>query len=459
MEKPSHEECVALKVVEPVSPEKSSGWAFFPSLILAMLLFLTSCGGGGGGGGAKPVAKPVPAIVDKDIPADKSIIFGVDTLELKAFATSDAKKDGVYDIRLYYDSSMSLVYAESANTKPGADGYASWSPKNDFATEGNDHTLGLNHQWWWDYTVTYTTVSVPGSPGKQVTETSAPKTFYLGRKNGGQLVSPRNNGYMDVNLAATPKLSIVNIFSESQVDIKYDFELYADVAATALLAKATGVTPNIGDDYATGPLSVVLQKDQAYYWRARYTVDGTANPWSDMNSFTVRNMCEIRGGSKYAEHVTEWTDDFNCGLLLRTNTAQALGPPNASGFTSQGDPGDGYISIDTSGALGVEMGVTVIDGHGTDIRVWQYVAGEGVELYAAQTEAGPWYSLGWQPCEDPYCDFDLAPSGLRYAKYFRIVDREALQNWAVCYQTSGAEIDSVQALHYTTDPQACGMSQ
>jgi hypothetical protein len=448
MEKPSHEECIALKALEPVSHEKRSGWASSPSLILAMLLFLASCGGGGGKPGAN---------ADRDFPADKSVIFGVAELELKAFAASDAKKNGVYVIRMYHDSAMSEVFWKSPDIKPDADGYAGWFAFKDYAHVDWSESQ-LNHQWWWDYTVTYTTVSTPGSPGKQVTETSAPRTFFFGRKNGGQVVSPRDTGYMDVNLAATPKLSVINIFSESQLNIKYDFELYADVAATALLAKATGVTPNIGDDYATGSLSVALQKDTAYYWRVRYTVNRQSYPWSGMNSFTVRNMCEIQRGPNYAEHVTEWTADANCNRLLRTNTAQALGPPNASGFASQDNPGDGYISIDFSGALGLEMGVVVVDGPGPDIRVWQYVSDELLEVYAAQTEAGPWHSLGSDRC-GPSCDFDLAPSGLPYAKFFRIVDRSSYRNTNYCGQTSGADIDSVQALHYTTDPQVCGVSQ
>jgi hypothetical protein len=415
-----------------------------PSLILAIFILLASCGGGGSGG----TSATNPG--DNDFPADKSIIFGVDTLELGAFAPSNDKKNGVYNIKLYHDSSMEQVYAEMPGIKPGADGFARWFPKNNFTVEFDDHTLQLNHQWWWGYTVTYT-----DSSGKQVTEISTPKTFYLGRKNGAMLASPRDSGVMDANLAAKPKLSVINIFSESLLDIKYDFELYANPSDTTPVDGITGVTPKMGDDYVTGSLSAVLRKDQAYYWRYRYAVNGQIYPWSGMNSFTVRNLCEISVGSVYAEHVTEWTDDFNCGLLLRTNTAQVLGKPHAGGFVSQAVPGDGYMSIDSGGVIGVEMGVVVVDEPGPDIRVWQYISGEGVELYAAQTEAGPWRSLGWQPCYDPYCDFDLAPSGLAYAKFFRLVDREAYQNWVACYQTSGAEIHSVQALHYATGPEAC----
>ncbi|MCS7313184.1 MAG: hypothetical protein NZ742_09785 [Acidobacteria bacterium] len=139
---------------------------------------------------------------------------------------------------------------------------------------------------------------------------------------------------------------------------------------------------------------------------------------------------------------------------------EALGPPNAQAL---GPPDQflGIVSLGIDGSVTVEMGRCISDGPGMDLRVYQAVSNEGVEVQVSQSRAGPWISLGWDFCGEPtsglfsgYCDFDLAWGGLSPVRFLRIIDRQryshpgstSCTDWNVNPRTPGADIDAVQSL-------------
>jgi hypothetical protein len=133
-----------------------------------------------------------------------------------------------------------------------------------------------------------------------------------------------------------------------------------------------------------------------------------------------------------------------------TDTEQLLGAPDAS---STG-PGEaqyrGFVSLGTNGSVTVFMGSCIEDLAGSDIRVFQSVSREAVEVQASANQDGPFVSLGAQNCSDS-CDFDLNGSGLSGIRFLRIIDRESITfPEAQCDSrglSPGADIDAIQNLH------------
>ncbi len=100
----------------------------------------------------------------------------------------------------------------------------------------------------------------------------------------------------------------------------------------------------------------------------------------------------------------------------------------------------------------VEMGLAVYNAPGDDIRVYEYVSDEPIELLASNSSSGPWNSLGTMLCGD-YCDYDLGRAGMTYARYIKI---QSTNPPTRCHKTSGPDIDSVEILHAVNDPSVCG---
>ena len=168
-------------------------------------------------------------------------------------------------------------------------------------------------------------------------------------------------------------------------------------------------------------------------------------------SFTVKNMCDI-SGSGYAENYFDHISPTVCSLIL-PNPSEAFGPPNASG-TSNSEY-SGFVSLNHGGSVGFEMGRTVVNGPGNDIRVYEYVSDEPLEALVAQSELGPWISLGALFCGDSYCEFDLGRSGINYARFVKIVDMWSAA--ASCYATAGSDIDAVVGLNVASDAGQCAV--
>lgn len=132
------------------------------------------------------------------------------------------------------------------------------------------------------------------------------------------------------------------------------------------------------------------------------------------------------------------------------DSAEVLGPPDG---TSTGDGKlelDGFASLGIEGSVTVYMGSCVQDLAGADIRVYQTVASEAVEVLVSSDQDGPFISLGTSPC-DHFCDFDLAGSALNNIRVVQVVDRARTQFLgAQCDNVGpspGADLDAVEVLH------------
>jgi hypothetical protein len=132
------------------------------------------------------------------------------------------------------------------------------------------------------------------------------------------------------------------------------------------------------------------------------------------------------------------------------NLDEVLGPPDGR---STGDGKlelDGFVSLGVEGSVTLFMGSCIQDLTGADIRVYQTVASEAVEVLISANPDGPFTSLGTLPC-DVSCDFDMAGSGLNNIRVVQVVDRARTQFLgAECDNVGpspGADLDAVEVLH------------
>lgn len=140
-----------------------------------------------------------------------------------------------------------------------------------------------------------------------------------------------------------------------------------------------------------------------------------------------------------------------------TNADELLGAPNASTTGPGKTQYQGFVSLGVNGSVTAFMGSCIEDLPGADIRVYQSVSREGVEVQVSQNKDGPYVSLGFEDCNDPppffqgFCEFDLAGSGLNRVRFLRVIDRETITfPGAECDNTGmspGADIDAIQVVH------------
>ncbi|HSE39586.1 MAG TPA: hypothetical protein VLH08_02370 [Acidobacteriota bacterium] len=143
-----------------------------------------------------------------------------------------------------------------------------------------------------------------------------------------------------------------------------------------------------------------------------------------------------------------------------TNAEELVGAPNASATGPGKTEFRGFVSLGINGSVTVFMGSCVEDLPGNDIRVYQSVSEEAVEVQASASEDGPFVSLGAKNCVDPppffvgFCEFDLSGSGLNRVRFLKIIDRETITfPNAACDNVGmspGADVDAVQNLHPTS---------
>jgi hypothetical protein len=139
------------------------------------------------------------------------------------------------------------------------------------------------------------------------------------------------------------------------------------------------------------------------------------------------------------------------------NADELLGAPNASATGPGKTQYQGFVSLGVNGSVTVFMGSCIEDLPGADIRVYQSVSREGIEVQVSQNKDGPFVSLGFEDCNDPppffqgFCEFDLAGSGLNRVRFVRVIDRETITfPGAECDNTGmspGADIDAIQVVH------------
>jgi hypothetical protein len=132
-----------------------------------------------------------------------------------------------------------------------------------------------------------------------------------------------------------------------------------------------------------------------------------------------------------------------------TDTEEILSAPN---FDRTGDGKlefDGFVSLGVAGSLTVYMGSCIQDQAGADLRVFQAVAGEAIEVQVSANETGPFVSLGIQSCTQS-CDFDLDGSGVNNVRVVKVVDQSRTQADVQCDNVGpspGADVDAVEVLH------------
>ena len=130
--------------------------------------------------------------------------------------------------------------------------------------------------------------------------------------------------------------------------------------------------------------------------------------------------------------------------------SEVLGPPDGRSTGDGKVELDGFVSLGIEGFVTLYMGSCIQDLAGPDIRVYQTVAGEAVEVLVSSDEDGSFTSLGTSAC-DQFCDFDLAGSGLNNIRVVQVVDRARTQFLgAECDNVGpspGADLDAVEVLH------------
>jgi hypothetical protein len=157
--------------------------------------------------------------------------------------------------------------------------------------------------------------------------------------------------------------------------------------------------------------------------------------------------CQSRG--VYAVEVVE--TDLRClATNAYTDANEALGPPDA-GKSGEGKlEFFGMLSLGVDGSVVLYMGSCIQNLAGTDLRVFQEVSQEAIEVLVSTNPEGPFYSLGIQNCRR-FCDFDIEGSNFLNARYVKIIDRESITfPGAACDNTGpspGADIDAVEVLH------------
>jgi hypothetical protein len=159
--------------------------------------------------------------------------------------------------------------------------------------------------------------------------------------------------------------------------------------------------------------------------------------------------------ASYAVSVVDWWLP-RCSLdrNLHNDPEEALGPPDAARLSA--DRYRGMFSTGQGGFVVVDAGVTVVDGPGADVRVYQTTSNEPVTLYASSSPQGPFVPIALREfCGvrsgggifSNHCEFDLGAARVAEARYLKVEDGELYPCMAGGTATEGSDIDSVQILN------------
>jgi hypothetical protein len=255
------------------------------------------------------------------------------------------------------------------------------------------------------------------------------------------------NGSSFQNL--NPFLTIQNSTEYRGAQVTYTFEVYTDRALSNLAVE--------GKDIIAGPeqtrwlVTPALESGVTYYWRARGYNGTTYSEYSPVSSFTAYSPCNSRGSG-----VGPWgkaiVDSYiGCTEFdtLFTDPTQALGPPDAWRVGTSVRFLGGIVSLGLKGYIVVDMGVCIFNGDGPDLRVYQFISHEPLQVFVSPTPDGPWADLGVVWCWDPYCEFDLEGCIYEAVRYVKILDQDPVGECiGPSHYTPGADIDAVKALNY-----------
>ena len=261
-----------------------------------------------------------------------------------------------------------------------------------------------------------------------------------------QPISPADGAVIDTK---TPEFVVRNA-AGFEDGATYDFVVLAaatdDVVAEMLGVPATPVQ-------TSALLLQPLPAGFGYRWKAIAHAGGI-DVESRLVRFEVGVPCEDTR-DPWAKRVvdlslTACTERRNRAGLL--DPANVLGPPDARG-TVEGNY-QNFLSLGEGGVVTVDMGACIDDGEGADLRVFQYIESEPVQVRVAAEPHGPWFDLGTKACGDGgleyrsnHCDFDLAAAGVRAARYVQVEDAERFPCESAGTRTEGADIDAVQVLN------------
>jgi hypothetical protein len=255
------------------------------------------------------------------------------------------------------------------------------------------------------------------------------------------------NGSSFQNL--TPTLTIRNSIDYRGTQVTYTFEVYANERLSTLVVESRDIPA--GPEQTRWIVSPALEAGVTYYWRARGYNGTTYSEYSPVSSFTAYSPCISWGSeaSPWGKAIidsyigcTDWDNLF-------TNPTEALGPPNAWRVDQSIRLLGGIVSLGLKGYIVVDMGVCIFNGEGPDLRVYQFVAHEPLQVFVSPTADGPWADLGVVWCWDPYCEFDLEGCIYEAVRYVKIVDQDPVGECVGPSRlTPGADIDAVKALNY-----------
>jgi hypothetical protein len=157
----------------------------------------------------------------------------------------------------------------------------------------------------------------------------------------------------------------------------------------------------------------------------------------------------------YAVSVVDyWLPDCSLRRNRHNDPNEVVGSPDTVNLG--GGMYRGMMSLGQGGWVTVDMGATVVDGPGDDVRVYQATSTEEVTVYASSSPQGPFTLIGLrEPCRNRstgafsnHCTFDLRTGGLSEARYLRVEDGEIYPCLSGDTVSEGADIDAVQALNF-----------
>ncbi len=257
---------------------------------------------------------------------------------------------------------------------------------------------------------------------------------------------PAGGGSVD---SQTPSLVVLNARGFDAGQATYEF-VVLDASGTRVVQDIKDVAAGSGQ--TEGAVPAPLERGRTYQWKA-IAHAGDRQAESRPAAFEIAVPCTP--GDPYAKAVV---DVFLSECTRRTNRRalldprSVLGPPDARGTSDE--TYSGILSLGEDGYVTVDMGVCIADQDGPDVRVFQYIQFEGVGVSVSGSPDGPWVDLGTRACGDGgtgdrsnHCDFDLAGTGLKTARYVRVSDGERFPCERAGTRSEGADIDAVQALH------------
>ncbi|MFB0519320.1 MAG: hypothetical protein ACETWC_08570 [Acidobacteriota bacterium] len=204
-------------------------------------------------------------------------------------------------------------------------------------------------------------------------------------------------------------------------------------------------------------------KNNIYYWRKKFQktyfhffiiaiiltllLSGCSEFSTNKEAIRVDNLYgqEVAGANITCQGINRYTDP-----------SEALGPPNAGVFVPGSRNYYGFVSLGIDGSIMLRMSLPVADGSGNDIRVYQSVSSEPLEVWVSPSMIEEFVSLGIKNCSghggpfNQYCEFDIKKSGYKSIRYVFIKDKQRTQIPDIyCYESAGADIDAVQGLYAT----------